>query len=58
VAANSLLGATLASAGSTTAGAPPLLLGALLLMAAAVVAALGPAFRAARIDPRSALQTE
>jgi hypothetical protein len=33
-------------------------MGAQLLRAAALVAALGPAFRAARIDPRSALQVE
>jgi predicted permease len=53
-----VLGATLADAGSTAGGVAPLLLGAALLALAAVAASLGPALRAARIDPRSALQAE
>jgi putative ABC transport system permease protein len=58
VVANKVLGATLADAGATAGGVAPLLLGAALLTLAAVAASLGPAFRAARTDPRSALQTE
>ena len=58
VAANSLVGATLASAGLETEGVTPLLVGAVLLVVAALLAALGPAFRASRIDPSTALQAE